>query len=89
MSRHFGAELRVDAQARIVDQDVDLGAQLVDAGGQPIPVRGHREIGADRDGVLVAAELRAQALQPVFPSGGDDDAVAAGHQLTGELFADT
>ena len=37
---------------------------------------------------FVAAQLRTQLLQPVLPAGGDDDAVAAGHELTGELFAD-
>jgi hypothetical protein len=38
--------------------------------------------------MLVAAQFRAQLFQPVFPAGSDDDAVAAGHELTGELLAD-
>ena len=61
--------------------------QLVDTRGQPVSVLRNREIGTNRDGVLVAAQLRAQRLQPVLPAGSDDDAVAAGHELTGELFA--
>jgi hypothetical protein len=52
-------------------------------------VGGNRKVGSHRDGVLVAAEFGAQRLQPVLPAGSDDDAVAAGHELTGELLADT
>ena len=81
----FGAELGVDAQARIVDQDVDLCAQLVDACGQSVSVLGNRKIGTHCDGVLVAAQLRTQLLQPVLPAGSDDDAVTAGHEFDGRI----
>ncbi|BBY07136.1 hypothetical protein MNVI_24540 [Mycobacterium noviomagense] len=65
-----------------------MSAQLVDSFGQPVAVLRDSQIGTDRDGVLVAAEFGTQLLQPVFPAGSDDDAVTAGHELTGEFFAD-
>jgi hypothetical protein len=56
--------------------------------GQPVSVVRNREISTNRHGVLVAAQFRAQLFQPVFPAGSDDDAVATGYELTGELFTD-
>jgi hypothetical protein len=73
---------------RVVHQQVDARTHFVDACGQPVSVLRDREVGTNRDGVLVTAQFHAQLLQPVFPTCSDDDAVAAGHELPGELFAD-
>jgi hypothetical protein len=53
----------------------------------PVTVLPNCEIGAYGDGVLAAAQLRTQLLQPVRPAGSDDDTVTTRHELTSELFA--
>jgi hypothetical protein len=68
----FGAELCVDAQPSVVHQDVDLCIQFVDPCGQPVTVLPNCEIGANGDGVLAAAQLRTQLLQPVRPAVASD-----------------
>ena len=62
---------------------------LVDVGHAGVEEHLGPEAGVEQvtHGVLVAAQLRTQLLQPVRPAGSDDDAITTGHELTGELFA--
>ena len=74
------------AEAGVVDQQVDLDSELRDLVAQ----RGGlgREVAGDQRGPSVGSSA-GELLQPVGAAGDQDQVVAAGGELAGELFADS
>ena len=81
-------ERLVDAVSGVVDQDLDLRTQLLDAGGEPVAIRGLRQVGGDHDGALLTAELLGQLGQTILPAGDERHSMTTRGQLARVLLAD-
>ena len=73
------------AEARVVDQQVDLDSELRD----PVAQRGGIGGEVAGDGVGFGRELGGEPLQPVGATGDQHQVVAAGGELARELFANS
>ena len=73
------------AEAGVVDQQLDLDAELGD------PLRQRRRVGGEvaGDDVRVGRKLGGEALQAVGPAGDQHQVVPAGGELAGELLANS
>jgi hypothetical protein len=78
------------AEARVVDEDLDLEAELFEAGGNEVAPGLRREVGADclgADAVLLR-ERAGELAQAILAARDERDPVTAGGQLARDRVAD-
>ena len=73
-----------EAEAGVVDEQVDMLAVRRKIGHQPVDRAGQAQIGADRAGV---AELGRQRVEPILAAGDEDQPLALRRQLARKIDA--
>jgi len=83
-------ELAFARQAGVVDEDVDLAAQLAHLIKEGTGRGGLAQVGGEHvhPGAMLAAEFLCECLEAVFPAGHQDQVVALRGQEAGEAGAD-